>query len=68
MPVAVILALIQAAAALIPEIAEALPAVEAALENTATEADVATMQSVTAALNDLATNQETAAGATGPTS
>jgi hypothetical protein len=52
MPVATILALLQAAAALIPEIATVLPVVEKELSGQAvTAADIATVDAVTASLN-----------------
>ncbi len=67
MPVA-ILALIQAAAALIPEIAQVVPIIENMVSGgTPSAADIATLENVTATLNTMAASAESAAGATGPT-
>jgi hypothetical protein len=64
-----ILALLSAAAALLPAIEEALPIAENMLSGgTPSAADLATLESITAALNAQAAAAETAAGATGPTS
>lgn len=64
-----LLALLAAAAALIPEISQALPIAENMLNGgTPSAADIATLQAVTAALNAQAATAETAAGATGPSS
>lgn len=63
-----ILAILTAAAALLPEIEQALPIAENMLNGgTPSAADLATLESVTAALNAQAAAAETAAGATGPT-
>lgn len=64
-----ILALLTAAAALLPEIQTVLPIAENMINGgTPSAADIAALQSVTATLNAQATAAETAAGATGPTS
>ena len=68
MPAVAILGLIQAAAQLLPELAAVMPAVEAGLAGTATDADVSALQSATDALNGQAAAAEAAAGASGPAS
>lgn len=68
MPAAV-LALIQAAAMLLPELAQVVPIIENMVKGgTPSDADIATLESVTTALNAQVSSAETAGGATGPTS
>ena len=65
---AALLALIQVAATLLPELAQVVPIVENMVNGgTPSDADIATLEAVTATLNAQASAAETAAGATGPT-
>lgn len=65
---AVVLALIQAAAALLPELAQVVPIVENMVKGgTPSDADIATLQGVADALNAQAASAEDKAGAIGPT-
>lgn len=66
MPVAVIIALIQAAVAMLPEAEQIIAAAQSIFNGTGTDTDVATLQAATTALNAQATAAEAAAGATGP--
>ena len=68
MPIAEILALLQAALAILPQAAQAVPIVESMIAgNVPSAADIATLLSVKAALDAQAATAEAAAGATGPT-
>jgi hypothetical protein len=63
-----ILAILTAAAALLPEIEQVLPIAENMLSGgTPSAADLATLEAVTTSLNAQGAAAETAAGATGPT-
>ena len=64
---AIILALLQAAATLLPEIADAMPSIEAVINGTASATDLTALETLTATLNEQAAQAESAAGATGPT-
>ena len=67
MPIAVILGLVQALAALIPEAAQVIPIVQnLAGGGTPSAADIATLEAVTASLNTQAAAAEQAAGAAPP--
>lgn len=65
MELAAILALVQAASALIPVLAEAVGPVERLTNGTGTQADVDALQAITATINAQAEAAEKAAGATG---
>ena len=67
MPIATILGLLQALAGLEPLAAEAVPIIQNLVAGgTPSAADIATLENITATLNEQAAAAETAAGATEP--